>query len=88
MTYPQEAPNDTAYMRWSSSQRSQTAVQIVSKLPAPTNGGPIYRFFGTSRTCEPDGWLALLLTKAGDIETNPGPTTLNKRVWISDICYK
>ena len=24
--------------------------------------------------------LALLLTKGGDIETNPGPTTLNKRV--------
>ena len=28
------------------SQRSQTAVQIVSNLPAPTNGGPIYRFLG------------------------------------------
>ena len=24
-------------------------------------------------------WLALLLTKAGDVETNPGPTTLNKK---------
>ena len=29
-----------------------------------------------------------LLTKSGDGETNPGPTTLNKRVWICDICYK
>ena len=37
---------------------------------------------------KPAGWLALLLTKAGDVETNPGPTTLNKRVWICDICYK
>ena len=27
------------------SQRTQAAVQIVSNLPAPTNGGPIYRFF-------------------------------------------
>ena len=26
--------------------------------------------------------------KAVDAETNPGPTTLNKRVWICDICYK
>ena len=26
--------------------------------------------------------MALLLTKAGDVETNPGSTTLNKRVWI------
>ena len=30
------------------SQRSQTAVQIVSNLPAPSNGGPIYRFLGMS----------------------------------------
>ena len=28
------------------SQRTQAAVQIVSNLPAPSNGGPIYRFFG------------------------------------------
>ena len=38
---------------------------------------PDIRFFGKSamRT----RWVvALLLTKAGDIETNPGPTTSNK----------
>ena len=28
------------------SQRTQAAVQIVSKLPAPSNGGPIYHFWG------------------------------------------
>ena len=28
------------------SQRFQAAVQIVSNLPAPSNGGPIYRFLG------------------------------------------
>ena len=28
------------------SQRTQAAVQIVSNLPAPSNGGPIYRFWG------------------------------------------
>ena len=38
--------------------------------------------------CWPAGWLALLLTKTGDVETNPGPTTLNKQVWICDICHK
>ena len=32
--------------------------------------------------------MKLLLTKAGDVETNPGPTTLNKKVWICDICHK
>ena len=44
--------------------------------------------FLASRPCGPAGWLALLLTKAGDVETNPGPTTSHKRVWICDICYK
>ena len=34
------APNYTTY------KRSQTAVQIVSNLPAPRNGGPIYRVLG------------------------------------------
>ena len=29
------------------SQWFQAAVQIVSNLPAPSNGGPIYRFFGS-----------------------------------------
>ena len=28
------------------SQRTQAAVQIVSNLPAPSNGGPIYLFLG------------------------------------------
>ena len=56
------------------SQRSQTAVQILSNLPS--NGSPIYRW--ASRSCGPAGWMALLLTKPGDVETNPGPTTLNK----------
>ena len=60
------------------SQRTQAAVQIVLNLPV----------FGAYRPCGPAGWLALLLTKAGDVETNPGPTTLNKQAWICDICHK
>ena len=75
------------YKRWNC-QWSQTAAQIVSNLPAPRNGGPIYRFLGVSRPCGPTEWPVLLLTKAGDVETNPGPTTSHKRVWICDICYK
>ena len=67
------------------SPRLQTAVQIVSNLPAPSNWCPIYCFL-VSRPCGPVGWIALLLTNAGDVETNPGPTTLNKQVWICDIC--
>ena len=44
--------------------------------------------FLESRPCGPDGWLALLLIKAGDVETNPGPTTTHKQVWIFDIRHK
>ena len=54
--------------------------------PRPQQWGPDLPFF--SRPCGPAGWLALLLTKAGDVETNPGPTTQNKKVWICDICHK
>ena len=50
------------------------------ELSRPQRWGPDLPFFF--------GWLALLLTKAGDVETNPGPTTLNKKVWICDICHK
>ena len=50
--------------------------------------GARFTIFWACRPCGPAGWLALLLTKAGDVETNPGPTTLNKKVWICDICHK
>ena len=50
--------------------------------------GTRFTVFWACWPCGPAGWLALLLTKAGDVETNPGPTTLNKQVWICDICHK
>ena len=50
--------------------------------------GARFTVFWACRSCGPAGWLALLLTKAGDVETNPGPTTLNKQVWICYICHK
>ena len=35
------AANDTSYKRWIDlSQRLQTAVQIMSQPPSPSNGGP------------------------------------------------
>ena len=38
------------------------------------------------RPCGPDGWLALLLIKEGDVETNPDPTNTHKsRLAISAI---
>ena len=64
-----QAPNNTAYRRWS------------------CHSGTINRFLAR-QSCGPAGWLSLLPTKPGDVETNPGPTTLNKQVWMCDICHK
>ena len=36
----------------------------------------------------PAVWLALLLIKAGDIKSNPGPTTHTPATWTCDVCYK
>ena len=38
-------------------------------------GSDLPFYFGASRPWGPAGWLSLLLTKAGDVETNPGPIT-------------
>ena len=62
-----------------------TAVwQTLCKLCRPL---PITVFWA-SWPCGPAGWLAMLLIKAGDVETNPGPTTTRKQVWICDICHR
>ena len=82
----EEAPNDTAYTRWSCHSGLENHVVIVSTPPASSNGGAITVFLA-SRTCGPARWLAMLLIKLGHVETNPGPTTTRKRVWICDICH-
>ena len=50
--------------------------------------GPDLSFFFASWPCGPAGWLALLLIKADDVETNPEPTTTHKQFWICDIYHK
>ena len=81
------APNDTAYKRWSCHSGFKLLCKLCRTSPPPAMGAR-FTVFGACRPCGPAGWLALLLTKAGDVETNPGPTTLNKKVWICDICHK
>ena len=81
------APNDTAYKRWSCHSGLKLLCKLCRNFPSPANGGPIYRFLGMP-AMQPAVWLALLLTKAGDVETNPGPTTLSKHVWICDNCHE
>ena len=82
-----KAPNATAHKRWS----CHSGLKLLCKLcrtSSPTAMGARFTVFWACRPCGTAGWLALLLIKAGDVETNPSPTTLNKKVWICDICHK
>ena len=64
----------------------QTLCKLCRPLPPPAMGA-LLPFFA-SWPCGPAGWLAMLLIKAGNVETNPGPTTTRKQVWICDICHR
>ena len=46
--------------------------QMASTLPAHCKVGPAPVFWA-SQPLEPAEWLALLILKAGDVESNPGP---------------
>ena len=54
----------------------------------PQQWGPDLPFIGHAGHADPlDGWRCCS-ELAGNVETNPGPTTVNKRVWMCDICHK
>ena len=74
-----KAPNDTAYKRWSCHSGHKLLCKLCRTFPPPAMGAR-FTVFWASRPYGPAGWLALLLTNAGDVNTNPGPTTSNKRV--------
>ena len=78
----QPAPNDTAYKRWSCHSRLKLLCKLCQTSPPPAIGAR-FTVLGHAGHADP-----LMLTKAGDVETNPGPTTLHKKVWICDICHK
>ena len=50
--------------------------QIASTFPAHWKVGPAPVFWA-SQPLEPAEWLALLILKAGDVESNPGPKIVN-----------
>ena len=54
----------------------------------PPQWGPVSTVFWAGRPSGPAGWLAQLLLKAGDVETNPGPKHTRTQVWICDICHR
>ena len=83
----QSTPNDTAYKRWSCHGGYKLLGKLCRNLPPPAMA-PDLPFFWACRPCGPAGWLALLLMKAGDVETNQDPTTTHKQVRVCDICHK
>ena len=85
--YMEEAPNDTAYKRWSCHSGLKLLCKLCRTSPPPAMGAR-FTVFWARRPCGPAGWLALLLTKAGDVETNPGPTTLNNFFWVDNTIWK
>ena len=60
-----------------------TAVQIVTTV-LPTEMGARLSIFGNLDYAR---WLALFFREVGNVETNPGPITTRKQVWISNICH-
>ena len=78
MDFDDSEENAAIWSKKTQAARGWTAADIctncVYTIPAPRDGGPI-PFFGASRPSLPAAWLALFLTKAGDVESNPGPTT-------------
>ena len=76
------APNDSLHAVELPHRSGKPCANCVDPSRAQ-QWGPDYRF-GASRPCGPTGWLAMLLIKAGDVETNPGPTTTR----ICDICHR
>ena len=77
-----KAPNDTAYKRWSCHSGHKLLCKLCRPLPPPAMEAQ-FTVLGQAVHADP-----LLITKAGDVDTNPGPTTSNKWVWICDICHK
>ena len=61
----------------------QTSTQM-SMASLPLEMGARFRFMGEPAASYHR--LGLLLTKAGDVESNPGPTTLV--IWICHFCHK
>ena len=53
--------------------RSDLDRQMASTFPCPLQKWAQLPFFWASRPLEPAEWLALLILKAGDVESNPGP---------------
>ena len=50
-------------------------IDKLHRLSLPTGKWAQLPFFGASQPLEPAEWLALLILKAGDVESNPGPQT-------------
>ena len=70
------------------SQRSGKPLCKLCRPLLPPAIGPDLPFCWASRPCGLAGRLTILLIKAGDVETDLGPTTTHKQVWICYIYHR
>ena len=63
----------------------QISAQIMSNSPCPQKRAPRIHFWGRTGRRSPHACLALLFTKAVDVDSNPGQTTHTTVIWT---CYK
>ena len=69
------------------SQRSGKPCANCVDPSRPQQWVPNYRFLG--KPAMRTHWMAgNTPLKAGDVETEPGPTTSRKQVWICDLCHR
>ena len=72
--------------------RGWNATDICTNCVNTTLSPEMGARFWASRPSLPAAWLALLLTKVGDGESTPGPTTHTNThapvIWICDLCHK
>ena len=77
----------------------EAEAKSVRPFPAPLTGGFFALVFWVCRPCGPAlrsadlvaetrEYRGLLLLRAGDIETNPGPTRQTTQTWTCDLCNR
>ena len=76
-----------SYKWWSCHSGLTSCCENFVETFRPRNGDR-FTVFWASRPYGSAEWLALLLIKTGDVETNPGLTTTHKQDWICDIYHE
>ena len=82
-----------------SSDGPEAGAKSARLFPAPLTGGPVTLVFWVCRPCDPaprsadpvakaGEYRGLLLIRAGDVETNPGPNRRDTQTYTCDLCNR